>query len=128
MIAAYRAKYPFVDLLLRAGCDFNFQEKEGGTYIDERTYQLGSKEREERWKQRYVPVGGYTAPTHIVIVGDVWYDVDVLKLLLEDGCDAKLKNNERQTALDPARQFGEHELVEVLEEHAQWERRVLRES
>ncbi len=41
------------------------------TLIDERTYQLDSKKWEERWKQRYVPVGGYTALMHVVIVGDV---------------------------------------------------------
>ncbi len=71
MIASYRAKYMFIRFLLRAGRDFNFQDNEGGTPIDERAYQLGSKERQERWKQKYVPVGGYTAPTHVVIVEDV---------------------------------------------------------
>ena len=115
MIAAYRGVSQTIEVLLNAGCDANLQDWEGGTpvtdiVVDEEFF---IKMTQNLWKKRFSPVGGHTALMYAVIVGKT----SIVRLLLKNGCDTELKNNQGRTALDLARQFDEIEIVEILECH-----------
>lgn len=126
MIAAYRGVIEFIELLLHANCcDMDLQDRGGGPPETKIIFKEDeSVNRKECWKQRYVPMGGYTALMYTVILGDI----DAVKLFLENGCDTKLKNNQGRTALDLAKQFDEHGIVEVLLGHEQHEQGTFPES
>ena len=115
MIAAYREMPRVISLLLDAGCDANLQDREGGISLTEvvpaELDGYGSKQNV--WKQRFCPVGGHTALMYAVIIGRFRF----VKLLLKYGCDTKLKNNQGLTALDLARQFDQHDIVEILQNY-----------
>lgn len=59
--------------------------------------------------KRLRPCGGYTALLYAVILKRV----DIVKLLLEKGCDVDLRNNGGHTAIDIARLFHEDEIVQL---------------
>ena len=115
MTAAYRGVAKFVEILLNARCNANLQDREGGTSLTEIVTNHGISDRktQEVWKQRFSPVGGYTALMYAVIVGRV----RIVELLLKYNCDTKLINNQGRTALDLARQFDESRIVKILERH-----------
>ena len=115
MTAAYRGVGEFVELLLNAGCNANLQDRKGGTSLTDIVTNDGiSDEKTQKiWKQRFTPVGGYTALMYAVIVGRVL----IVEQLLKHGCDTKLINNQGRTALDLARQFDESRIVAILESH-----------
>ena len=115
MVASYRGADDFVKILLDAGCDANLQDWEGGTPITDIVGDDGFSHdhRQKPWKERFSPVGGHTALMYGVIVGDTI----IVELLLENGCDTEIKNNQGRTALDLARQFNESDIVKILEGH-----------
>ena len=115
MTAAYRGVGKFVGLLLNAGCNANLQDREGGSSLIDIVTNHGISDRKTQkvWKQRFSPVGGYTALMYAVIVGRV----RIVELLLKYNCDTKLINNQGRTALDLARQFDESRIVKILERH-----------
>ncbi|KAF6231104.1 hypothetical protein HO173_010804 [Letharia columbiana] len=61
------------------------------------------------WHKRLRPCGGYTALLYAVIMKRV----DIVKLLLENGCDVDVRNNRGHTAIDTARLFPEDEIVQL---------------
>ena len=114
MIAAHRGEIQFVEILLKAGCDANLQDREGGTPI---TDIVTNTYTQRLWKERYSLVGGHTALMYTVIL----HEPRIVKLLVENGCDTKIKNNQGRTAIDLARHFDESEIVEILECHEESE-------
>ena len=112
MIASYRGMVRFVEVLLNAGCNANLQDRGGGTPVTDIVVNY-SDIPPKLWKQRFSPVGGHTALMYAVIARQL----GIVKLLVRNGCDTKLKNNRGRTALDLARQFNESWIVTTLERH-----------
>ena len=114
MIASYRGADKFVEILLNAGCNTDLQDREGGTPVTDIVVEEEHSEMLPKlWKQRFSPVGGHTALMYAVVSKNP----SIVELLVKNGCDTKLKNNQGRTALDFARQFNESSIVNILEGH-----------
>lgn len=61
------------------------------------------------WNKRLKPCGGYTALLYAVLLKRV----DIVKLLVEKGCDVDVRNNRGHIAIDMARLFHEDEIVQL---------------
>ena len=108
MRAAAHGAFVFVAYLLDNGCDINVQDEEPGTsdVEDIEPDYYG-------WPKKIRPCGGHTALMYAVLFGHV----DVVRLLLNNGCNKDLQNNEGNTAMDLARRWEEDEIVELFEDH-----------
>lgn len=100
--------YEDVAALLNKDSHINVQDEEPGTS------HVEDLESDRYGRQKRVrPCGGHTALMYAVFFGHV----NVVKLLLDNGCDVDLRNNDGKTAIDLARLFEEDEIVELLEDY-----------
>ena len=127
MVAAFGGEIPFLERLLLAGCNINLQDRSGyhpdpdgwiGSQSSDMLYWYNARRHQRLWEGRCQRNGGHTAFTYAVICAPPRHE-GITKLLLKDGCDTSLRNNDGYTALELARKFNEEKTIKILQDHEQ---------